>query len=454
MVSTDKIASEVHAERTIRKALYEVKSYKRMGYFVAFVMFFGFFAWMALVPLRSAIMADGKVVTSVSNKVVQHPSGGIIAELKVKEGDLVEEGQLLIRLSDIQVKSQLDIVTRRWLDAMVNLDRLRAERDRKDELVWSKEVMNAAKDYALDEYVLTQQSLFKARRESFKNEQEIFQKRILQTKQQVIGLENILKAQKQRYASISQDLQDWQKLYEKHFTDKVKVREFQRQMSDLEGEMASRQAELDRLAQSVLETQRTASQRNEESLKEISEQIKSFQSVMAESSYQRGSLLDDLKRLNISATGSGRIVGLEMTTVGALVEGRKTLMQIVPVANQFTLSAKIKPTDVDQVFVGQQAEIKFTAFRLNFVPVMYGEVISVGADVLPDDTDRKMYYRIRIKIPESAITEMESRGWQLVPGMPATAFLKTRERTLLNYFLRPFQLMVMNAFNEDDGINQ
>jgi multidrug efflux pump subunit AcrA (membrane-fusion protein) len=85
---------------------------------------------------------------------------------------------------------------------------------------------------------------------------------------------------------------------------------------------------------------------------------------------------------------------------------------------------------------------------------MYGEVISVGADVLPDDTDRKMYYRIRIKIPESAITEMESRGWQLVTGMPATAFLKTRERTLLNYFLRPFQLMVMNAFNEDDGINQ
>jgi epimerase transport system membrane fusion protein len=148
------------------------------------------------------------------------------------------------------------------------------------------------------------------------------------------------------------------------------------------------------------------------------------------------------------------VVGLDVTTEGALVEGRKTIMQIVPTANEFMLMTKIKPTDVDQVFIGQKAEIKFTAFRLNFVPVMYGEVLSISADALPDETDRKLYYRARVSIDQSSVETLEKQGWQLVPGMPASVFLKTRERTLLNFIIRPFQLLAMYAFNEDDGIQK
>lgn len=447
-------SQEKLAEKRARQALYEVTYYKRLGYFVAFVMFFGFFLWMALVPLKSSIVTDGKVVTKEVNKVVQHPTGGIIAKLKVKEGDLVEKGQVLVRLSDVQIRSQLDIVTRRWIEAMVNLDRLRSERDDKDKVAWSDEVLVLSKELDLTDYFVTQKGLFNARRQAIQNEQEVYQKRIAQTKQQRLGLEKIIASEQSRANSIQQDLQDWLKLYEKHVTDKVKVRDLQRQYNDLEGSLASRRADLDRLAQSILETQQMASQRAEEYIKDISEQLKNYQGQMIEASYQRKSLLDDLNRLDIVATESGRVVGLELTTEGALVEGRKTLMQIVPTVNEFLLISKVKPTDVDQVFVGQKAEIKFTAFRLNFVPVMYGEVLAIGADALTDDMDRKLYYRIKVSVDQSSVDELEKQGWQLLPGMPASVFLKTRERTLLNFILRPFQLLLMNAFNEDDGIKK
>lgn len=447
--------SEAALSKRAKRALYEIGFYKRLGYFVSVVMFLGFFAWMAIVPLKGAIVTDGKVVTKIANKVVQHPTGGVVSELLVKEGDLVSKGQVLIRLSDVQVKSQLDIVTRRWQQAKMNLDRLRAERDRQSKITWSPEIQALLdQDDALKDEVNTQIALFDARKQAIVNEQAMYDKRISQTQQQMVSLDNLIRAEQKRIGSLSQDLQDWLKLYEKRFTDKVKVRDLQRQLSDLEGSVASRRADVDRLGQSILETQRLASQRQEESMKDISEQIKQQQELERESSYQRTALLDELNRLEIVATEDGRIAGLELTTVGAVVDGHKTLMYIVPANNEFMLSVKVKPTDIDQVFVGQSTEIKFTAFRLNFIPVIYGEVVAVGADALPDDTDRRPYYRVRVSIPQDAIDTLAKQQWQLVPGMPANAYLKTRERTLLNFMLRPFELMIMNAFNEDDGLAQ
>jgi epimerase transport system membrane fusion protein len=447
--------SEAALSKRAKRALYEIGFYKRLGYFVSLVMFLGFFAWMAIVPLKGAIVTDGKVVTKIANKVVQHPTGGIVSALLVKEGDLVTKGQILIRLSDVQVKSQLDIVTRRWQQAKMNLDRLRAERDHKNTITWSPEVQALLdQNDALKDEVNTQIALFEARKQAIINEQAMYDKRISQTKQQMVSLDNLIRAEQKRTGSLSQDLQDWVKLYEKRFTDKVKVRDLQRQLSDLEGSIASRHADVDRLGQSILETERLASQRQEENMKDISEQIKQQQELEMEASYQRTALLDELNRLEIMATEDGRVAGLEVTTVGAVVDGHRTLMYIVPANNEFMLSVKVKPTDIDQVFVGQSTEIKFTAFRLNFIPVIYGEVVSVGADALPDDTDKRPYYRVRVSIPQEAIDTLAKQQWQLVPGMPANAYLKTRERTLLNFMLRPFELMIMNAFNEDDGLAQ
>lgn len=454
-VSQHQMPSESSLSKRTKRALYETRFYKRLGYFVSLVMFIGFFAWMAIVPLKGSIVTDGKVVTKIPNKVVQHTSGGIVSELLVKEGDIVKKGQILIRLSDIQVKSQLDIVTRRWQQASMNLDRLRAERDQDNTIQWSSEVQQLLdQDSRLQDEINTQTALFHARRQSVANEQSMYEKRIAQTKQQIVSLDNLIRSEQKRTSSLSQDLQDWVKLYEKRFTDKVKVRDLQRQLSDLEGSISSRKAELDRLAQVILETERLASQRQEENMKEISEQIKQQQEQQMEAGYQRSALLDERSRLDIVATEDGRVAGLELNTVGAVIEGRRTLMYIVPMDNEFMLTVKVKPTDIDQVFVGQSTEIKFTAFRLNFVPVIYGEVVSVGADALPDDTDRRAYYRVRVSIPKEAIDILAQQQWHLVPGMPANAYLKTRERTLLNFMLRPFELMIMNAFNEDDGLAQ
>lgn len=438
-------------QNSLHNTLYEIRYYRRLGYVAALIMFLGFMVWAAFVPLKSAIVANGKVVASGLNKVVQSPTTGVIAKLAVKEGDVVSKGQVLVQLSDVQIRAQFDIVKERWINALVNLDRLRSERDSNEQITWSDTVKQLPMQH-LQDYRLMQENLFKARRQSFKDEQEIYQNRIEQTRLQIRALNNLLSAQKKRFASIEQDYFDWVKLYEKRFTDKVKIRDLQRNISDLSGEIAAKQAEIGRLEQMVLETNRLASQRTEEYMKEVAEQIRSYQSQLIEAKHQMDSYHDALNRLSIEATGSGRVVGLKLTTVGAVVESNRVLMEIVPEGQNFKIMTKVKPSDIDQVYLGQEAEVKFTAFRLNFMPVLYGRVIAVGADVLNDELDRKPYYSVAIEVTAEAVQSLQDKGWNLVAGMPADVYLKTRDRNLLSYILRPFSLLVSNAFNDDDGL--
>jgi len=431
--------------------IYEIRYYRNLGYVAALIMFLGFMVWAAFVPLKSAIVANGKVVASELNKVVQSPSTGVVANLNVKEGDLVAKDQLLMQLSDIQLRAQYDIMHERWLNAMVNLDRLRSERDSHEQIKWSEGVTSMLQP-SVQDYRLMQENLFKARRQSFKDEQAIYNNRIEQTRLQISALSNMLTAQKKRLNSIEQDYQDWIKLYEKRFTDKVKVRDLQRNISDLLGEVAAKQAEKSRLEQMVLETKQMASQRTEEYIKEVSEQIRNYQSQLIEAKHQMNSYQDALDRLSIKATASGRVVGLKLTTVGAVVESNRILMEIVPEGQNFKIKTKVKPSDIDQVYLGQEAEVKFTAFRLNFMPVLYGRVITVGADALTDENDRQPYYSVAVEVTSEAVQTLEKRGWTLVAGMPADVYLKTRDRNLLSYILRPFALLISNAFNDDDGL--
>jgi epimerase transport system membrane fusion protein len=449
-VTIVKNASETSSE-TLNSVLYEIRFYRRLGYVAALVMFLGFLLWAAFVPLKSAIVANGKVVASELNKVVQSPSTGVVANLAVREGDLVTKDQVLLQLSDIQLRAQFDIVNERWLNALVNLDRLRSERDSSEQIRWSDSVTGLTQQ-SVQDHRLMQENLFKARRQSFKDEQAIYKNRIEQTRLQISALSNLLTAQKKRLNSIEQDYQDWIKLYEKRFTDKVKVRDLQRNISDLSGEIAAKQAEKSRLEQMVLETQQLASQRTEEYMKEVAEQIRNYQSQFIEAKHQMDSYQDALDRLSIKATGSGRVVGLKLTTVGAVVESNRLLMEIVPEGQNFKIKTKIKPSDIDQVYIGQEAEVKFTAFRLNFMPVLYGRVIAVGADALTDENDRLPYYSVAVEVTAEAVQSLEERGWALVAGMPADVYLKTRDRNLLSYILRPFTLLISNAFNDDDGL--
>lgn len=426
--------------------------YRRLGMFVLVGMLGVFTLWAAVAPLKSAVVAPGKVVVESRNKVVQHLDGGIVADIFVKEGDVVAKGQPLLKLSDVQIRAQLDIINSQWWEALANLARLQAERDGKETLVLSAQVTAEQSNPVMAEFLATQQQLFAVRRQAFHSEQSVLKQRIAQTRAQIGGLEKVMASQQQRASSLSQDVKDWQKLYEQQYADKVRLREMQRQQSEIEGDVAAKQSEVARLKQVLAETEHQMVLRQEEYLKEVGDLMRQYQAKLAEAEARKVALEDQLNRVDILAPESGRVVGFEIVTVGAVVEPRRPIMEIVPAEQVFAVMGQLQTMDVDQVLPGQRAEIKFTAFNTNYLPVMYGHVESIGADALMDEATKMPYYKVRVVPEAEAVAVLEQQGWSLVSGMPADTYIQTRERTLLNYIVKPFQVMFSRAFNEDDGL--
>jgi epimerase transport system membrane fusion protein len=302
------------------------------------------------------------------------------------------------------------------------------------------------------QYLLTQMQLFEARRQAYHSEQSVLKQRIGQTKQQISGLEQVIASQVKRTQSLSQDVKDWQSLYEQQFADKVRLREMQRQLTELEGDIAGKQSETARLKQVVAETERQVLLRQQEYQKEVTDGLREAQSRQSEAEARVSALSDQLRRIDILSPDDGRVVGFDVVTVGAVLEPRRTIMEIVPADQSFAVIGQMQTQDVDQVLPGQLAEIKFMAFNTNYVPVMYGKVDSVAADALIDEVTKMPYYKVKVVPDAQAVDSLSRQGWNLVSGMPADVYIQTRERTLLNYIVRPLQIMISRAFNEDDDL--
>jgi epimerase transport system membrane fusion protein len=359
-----------------------------------------------------------------------------------------------LKLSEVQIQAQLDIINSQLWEAMANLARLNAERDGKEKLVFSPELEALKHEPKMAQYLATQLELFKVRRQAFHSEQSVLKERVNQTKEQMQGLEKVLASERTRAASLSQDVKDWQVLYEQQFADKVRLREMQRQLNELEGSMSGKQSDVARLKQSVTETERQMILRQQEYLKEVTDQMREAQARQSEAEARQGALKDQLSRVDILSPDDGRVVGFDVVTVGAVIEPRRSMMEIVPAEQEFAVLGQMDTMSVDQVSVGQLAEIKFTAFNTNFLPVLYGQVQSVSADAVMDEATKMPYYKVKVIPDPTAVQELEKHQWQLVSGMPADVYIITKERTLMNYILRPIQMMFMRAFNEDDGVAQ
>jgi len=445
-------ATVTEKQAPLRQLQLDDRPFRRMGLFVTLGLLGGFAFWAALAPLKSAVIGPGKVVVESRNKVVQHLDGGIVSDIYVQEGDLVKKGQPLLKLSDVQIKAQLDIVNSQLWEAMASLERLSAEHNGKEAIVLSEQVIALQNEPKMAEYLTTQQQLFTVRRQAFHSEQSVLKQRVGQSKQQVHGLEQVIRSEQNRAQSLSTDVKDWQSLYEQQFADKVRLRDMQRQLTELEGDIASKQSEGLRLKQVTAETEHQIILRQQEYLKEVSDQMRDAQARRSEAQARSIALSDQLRRVDINAPDDGRVVGFEVVTLGAVIEPRRPIMEIVPAERVFAVMAQVQTTDIDLLMVGQKAEIKFTAFNTNYLPILYGHVATIGADAMMDEATKTPYYKVKIAPEPEAVTLLEEQGWQLVSGMPADTYIQTRERTLINYIFKPLTLMFSRAFNEDEGV--
>jgi epimerase transport system membrane fusion protein len=423
------------------------KGYRRLGFGILLIALGGFVLWSITASLAIAVVAPGSVSIESFKRTVQHLEGGIVRELLVEDGDKVEAGEPLIVLSDTQARSQLEIARSQYLINRAMEARLLAEQEGAEMMVIPEDIKDADNP-RVQQVIAVQQSLFTARRQSLISTLESLDEQIIQMQEQIDGLEQRISVNTQRISSLRSEAEDFRSLYREGLGDNQRLRELERQVLQYEGDNAEFRANIAQLRSQISENRMQKEIQQQEFQKEVGEQLREAQAQIAQAEEQIVSLSDQVERTVITAPVSGTVVGRQVHTVGAVIRGGDTIMDVVPSNDGFVVEARIPTRDIDNIYIGQFAEIRFSAFNQRLTDVIDGEVIHVSADSFEDEATGERYYRARVRVTEEGHTQMNEH-MQLLSGMPAEVMIRTGERTFASYIAKPITDMLARALRED-----
>ncbi|WP_298085131.1 HlyD family type I secretion periplasmic adaptor subunit [uncultured Campylobacter sp.] len=417
----------------------------RFGLLTILILVGVFGGWAAFAPLKGGAVAVGKVSVINDKKVVQHLEGGVVDEIYVKDGDKVKEGDILLKIGNSRLQAELNASATEYLQNGVLEARLIAQRDNEKQINFSDELKKLE---GFKEASEAQISIFNEQRKMLSDEKEILNQRISQLYKQIDGLNAIISSRKLRAASLDEEIKEWDRLYKEQLSDKIRLRDSKREKIAVDGEIASSTAEIARLNVQITETKSQIILRErtfkEDALKQLESVTKSINALRS----RYIALNDQLARTEIRAPASGTIVGMIAHTVGGVVGSGESIMYIVPDSTEYIVEARMNITDIDKVTTGLLADVRFSAFELQQAHVVEGEVIYISADSLQDNNGYQ-FYKIKVKLTNKGVKELEHNKFFLLPGMPAEVVVQTADRTVLSYILNPFTNMFERAFNED-----
>lgn len=405
---------------------------RMVGLFVVFMIFGVFGAWAATAPLDSAALAPGHVSVKGNRKTVQHLEGGIVKQLYVKDGDIVNTNDPLMRLDDTQSKAELQILKGQYAVLLAQEARLIAERDDKEKIEYPEDSNVSAEIASEAQKLETQQ--FLARRASVEGEIEVLEQRAEQLREQVRGFRALIKSKKGLISSYDEEIKDNKELLSEGFVDKQRLRDLERLKEGLLGEVAEHQSNIAGVTVQIGETKLQVLQLKKDFRTEVVNQLSEAQQRMFDVRERILAVSDRVKRSLITAPVDGVVLGLGFHTVGGVVSPGKAIMDIVPEGEELIILAEVSPVDIDRVFIGLEADVRFSSFKSAITPVVQGKVIALSADSLETE-DGLPYYMAKVELNEDA-TELLA-GQELVPGMPAEVLINTGARTLLEYMVQP-----------------
>lgn len=423
------------------------KGYKRLGMIILLLAFGGFGTWAFTATLAVAVVAPGNVSMESFKRTVQHLEGGIVHELLVNDGDYVEAGDPLVVLSDTQARSQLEIARSQYLINRAMEIRLLAEQQGAELLDFPDDLLESELP-RVQQVLAVQQSLFVARRESLQGAMESLDEQVVQMREQIDGLESQIDVNTRRVRSLRAEAEDFRSLFREGLGDNQRLRELERQVLEYEGRIAQHRSEIASLRSRISENQLQKEVRRQEFQSEVGEQLRNAQAQIAEAEEQITSLADKVARTTVMAPVSGTVVGRQVHTVGAVIRPGDTIMEVVPSEDGFVVEARIPNRDIDQIFRGQHAEIRFSAFNQRLTNIIDAEVIYVSADSFEDEATGQRYYRARVRVTEEGQEDMTEQ-MQLLSGMPAEVMIRTGERTFASYIAKPISDMLARAIRED-----
>ncbi|WP_347986848.1 HlyD family type I secretion periplasmic adaptor subunit [Methylomonas sp. AM2-LC] len=425
-------------------------STRLLGLFLVIFLFGGFGVWAALAPLSSAAHAPGQITVENYRKTIQHLEGGIIESIRVHDGDWVEKGQILVSLDDTQSRSQLEVFRGQYFIALAREARLSALRDNKPQIVYPQELLAAKGDARADEAMQVQSQTFRARRLSQENEKHLYQKQIAQLHAKEQGLTAQLSSKDKSTRSYASELKVYQLLLKEGYSDNKIVNELDRKLTDSQAQSAELQSNIASAGLQISETELKVLQLEKELQSEVIKELADVQSTLFDLRQKIHALEQTVERGIIKAPNAGKVLGLAVHTQGGVIAPGSPILEIVPQNEKLLIEAKVSPLDIDNVKIGQSAEIRFSAFKSKELPRIEGKVIALSADSLTtDDAQHMPYYLTRVELNPEGLAIFHKLNLELVPGMPTEVLIHTGTRSLLQYLSDPLSDSFSRAMIEE-----
>jgi len=428
------------SQRAIRRHLL-------IGVVLTGLLLAGLGVWTFSTELAGAVIASGVVVVDSSVKKVQHPTGGIVGMLKVRDDDHVYEGDVLVRLDETQTKANLAVFTKSLDELYARRVRLEAEKVGASSITFPDELLDRKATDAVVAHLLDdERKLFSLRVNARDGQKAQLKERLAQLDKEVSGLAEQIEAKSEEVTLIEEELKGVLELWKKQLIQITRVTALKRDTARLKGERGQLIASKASTSGKITETELQIIQVDEGARSKVAEELSGVRAKISELSERKIAAEDQLKHIDIRAPQTGRVHQLAVHTVGGVIGPGETIMLIVPDNDKLSIEAKVSPNDIDQIQPDQIANLRFSAFNQRTTPELEGTVSWLSADLTEDQRTGDAYYRVRIAVPESELARL--RGLKVIPGMPVETFIQTGSRTVLSYLLKPLADQVMRTFRE------
>jgi HlyD family type I secretion membrane fusion protein len=420
----------------------------RLGLWILLVGFGGFLLWAIFAPLDGGVPALGVVAVESTRKKVDHPGGGVIDKILVREGQLVNEGDDLITLNEVQARAALNATLSQWRTAVATQARLEAERDGAANVRFPKELTDAVREPEVTALLRAQENLFSSRRAALQGELRIIRESVRGMEMQYNNLSSTRQGREKQVALFNEQLDSFQRLKKEGFVSRNYLVDVERQLAEVQTRQAEDLAKIADLSTRLSEYRMRGAQREMEYRREVETQLSEVQRDSATLGEKLAAQRDTVERLAIRAPVSGTVVDLAFHTIGGVVKPGDRIVDIVPHGDQLIVEAQLDPQYIDRVRAGQAADVHFDAYANRIAqPVVSGNVDVVSADALTDPRNGNSYYTLRVTVPAEEAKKLGNE-LKLQPGMKSTVMVKTGESSLLTYLMRPLMRRFATAMTE------
>ena len=432
----------------VTSALHSIQRYMIVGMLIVGFVIFGVGGWAATSELTGAVIGQGVLVVDSSVKKVQHLTGGVVGDLRVREGDKVKAGDILLRLDETQTLANATIISTNFDQLLARQARLETERDNADEIIFPKILLERSRDPGSEaaRAISAERSFFDLRRQARGGQKAQFKERSVQLQEEIKGYLGQVEAKQKEVDFIHQELEGVRTLFQKNLVPMNRLTALERDTARLEGERSQLSGTIAGARGKIAEIELQIIQVDQDLRTEVGKDLIEARSKISELAERKTAAVDQLNRIDIRAPQSGRVHQLTVHTVGGVISPGEQIMLIVPDADALAVEVKIAPRDIDHVYVGQAASMRFAAFDQKTTPGVEGEISMVSADLTQDQRTGTSYYTARVSLKPEELARLGNA--KLVPGMPVDVFIKTPGRTALSYLIKPLRDQAERAFKE------